>query len=107
LRAEWSSKETHLARILNGQCPDYVFANAHDYAYGRFLLVKKNRAAAMAALKAGGQDVFERALLWGSLSDCVREAELNPRHYIELAQETLPEEKDESLAQSIIGRTIT
>jgi aminopeptidase N len=107
LRAEWSSKETHLARILNGQCPDYAFANAHDYAYGRFLLEKKNRAAAMAALKAGGQDVFERALLWGSLWDSVHEAELDPRDYIELAQENLPEEKDESLAQSIIGRTIT
>ncbi|HXO39510.1 MAG TPA: M1 family aminopeptidase, partial [Candidatus Acidoferrum sp.] len=107
VRAEWSGKETHLARITNGQCPDYVFANAHDYAYGRFLLEKKNRAAAMGALKAGGQDVFERALLWGSLWDSVREAELDPRDYIELAQENLPEEKDESLAQSIIGRTIT
>ena len=107
VRAEWSGKETHLARIMNGQCPDYVFANAHDYAYGRFLLEKKNRAAAMGALKAGTQDVFERALLWGSLWDSVREAELDPRDYIELAQENLPEEKDESLAQSIIGRTIT
>jgi aminopeptidase N len=107
LHAEWSSKETHLARIMNGQCPDYAFANAHDYAYGRFLLEKKNRAAAMGALKAGGQDVFERALLWGSLWDSVREAELDPRDYIELALENLPQEKDESLAQSIIGRTIT
>ncbi|MGZ4889595.1 MAG: ERAP1-like C-terminal domain-containing protein, partial [Candidatus Angelobacter sp.] len=39
--------------------------------------------------------------------DSVREAELEPRDYIELAQELLPAEKDESLAQSIIGRTIT
>ena len=59
------------------------------------------------ALKADTQDVFERTLLWGSLWDSVREAELDPRDYIELAQETLPTEKDESLAQSIIGRTIT
>jgi aminopeptidase N len=107
LRTEWSGKETHLARIMNGQCPDYVFANAHDYAYGRFLLEKKNRAAAMGALKAGTQDVFERTLLWGSLWDSVREAELDPRDYIELAQENLPDEKGESLAQSIVGRTIT
>jgi aminopeptidase N len=107
MRAEWSRKETHLARIMNGECPYYVFANAHDYAYGRFLLEKKNRAAAMGALKAGTQDVFERALLWGSLWDSVREAELDPRDYIELAQEHLPEEKDEALAQSIIGRTTT
>jgi len=35
----------------------------------------------------------------------VREAEMDPREYIELALRELPKEDDESLAQSIIGRT--
>ena len=52
-------------------------------------------------------DVFQRTLLWGSLWDSVREAEMDPREYIDLALRNLPAEKDESLAQSIIGRTIT
>jgi aminopeptidase N len=55
----------------------------------------------------GMTDVFERTLLWGSLWDSVREAEMDPREYIDLALRSLPAEKDESLAQSIIGRTIT
>src|SRR6185503_8005822 len=46
-------------------------------------------------------------LLWGSLWDSVREAEMDPREYIDLALKNLPTEHDESLAQSIIGRTIT
>jgi aminopeptidase N len=46
-------------------------------------------------------------LLWGSLWDSVREAEMDPREYIDLALRNLPTEPDESLAQSIIGRTIT
>jgi aminopeptidase N len=51
-------------------------------------------------------DVFERTLLWGSLWDSVRGAEMDAREYIDLALKNLPTETDESLAQSIIGRTI-
>ncbi|HEY6253159.1 MAG TPA: ERAP1-like C-terminal domain-containing protein, partial [Candidatus Angelobacter sp.] len=87
-------------------CPDYVFANAQDYAYGRFLLDVRSRRAAMAQLGSVTL-LFDRTLLWGSLWDSVRESELDPREYIELALKVLPEEKDEALAQSIIFRMIT
>jgi aminopeptidase N len=84
-------------------CPEWVFANEDDYAYGRFLLDPRSRDAVMKQL-GGIYDVFERTLLWGSLWDSVREAELDPQQYIELALQLLPAEKDEALAQSIIGR---
>src|SRR5215472_362430 len=84
-------------------CPDYIFANSSDYAYGRFLLDSRSRKFVMEHL-GPAYTVFERTLLWGSLWDSVREAELDPREYIELALKLLPEEKDEALAQSIIGR---
>src|SRR4029077_10203214 len=107
-RVEWAGRETRLAHTMNGQCPFYVFANAHDYAYGRFLLDKKSLPSAMVALGGGSvPDIFDRTLLWGSLWDSVREAEMDPREYIDLALYRLPREKDEALAQSIIGRTIT
>jgi aminopeptidase N len=92
--------------IVRPGCPDYVFGNNGDYAYGRFLLDPASRKAVMASL-GEINDVFERTLLWGSLWDSVREAELDPKEYIELALKLLPAEKDESLAQSIIGRSIT
>jgi aminopeptidase N len=88
------------------RCPLWVFANDQDYAYGRFLLDKRSRKAVMAGI-GKIDDVFERTLLWGSLWDSVREAELDPRDYIELALRELPAEKDEALAQSIIGRMTT
>jgi aminopeptidase N len=90
----------------HSSCPTYVFANAGDYAYGRFLLDHVSRKAVMAKL-GSMNDVFQRTLLWGSLWDSVREAEMDPREYIDLALRNLPAEKDESLAQSIIARTIT
>src|SRR6185437_2772346 len=66
----------------------------------------KSRKTVMAQL-GGIHDVFERTLLWGSLWDSVREAELDPRAYINLALRLLPAEKDEALAQSVIARTVT
>ncbi|HEY6308121.1 MAG TPA: M1 family aminopeptidase [Candidatus Angelobacter sp.] len=102
-----NSGRTDVAREAHqSDCPDYVFTNDQDYAYGRFLLDEHSRKAVMAGL-GSITDVFERTLLWGSLWDSVREAELDPREYVELALKLLPAEDDEALAQSIIGRMAT
>jgi aminopeptidase N len=107
LKVHFDSEEFDLElQALETACPDYIFANGGDYAYGRFLLDARSRKAVIAGL-GGVDDVFERTLLWGSLWDSVREAELDPREYIELALRLLPAEKDESLAQNIIGRMTT
>ncbi|HEV7552736.1 MAG TPA: M1 family aminopeptidase [Candidatus Angelobacter sp.] len=105
-RIEWKTARTEFVTGKGGECPRYIFANYQDEAYGRFLLDPVSRRAVMAQLGTV-DDVFLRTLLWGSLWDSVREAEMDPREYIDLALRNLPAEKDESLAQSIIGRTIT
>jgi aminopeptidase N len=105
IRVEWHTAATTVSGVGTGGCPRYIFANSEDEAYGRFLLDAASRKAVMLRLK-DTQDVFQRTLLWGSLWDSVREADMDPREYIELALRLLPGEKDESLAQSIIGRTI-
>ncbi|HEX3155882.1 MAG TPA: M1 family aminopeptidase, partial [Candidatus Angelobacter sp.] len=105
-RIEWKTAKTEFITGKGGECPRYVFANYQDEAYGRFLLDAVSRKAVMAEL-GSMNDVFERTLLWGSLWDSVRVAEMDPREYIDLALRNLPTEQDESLAQSIIGRTIT
>src|SRR5439155_22327824 len=79
-----------------------IFLNDRDYAYGRFLLDDRSRKAVMEQL-GGISAVFERTLLWGSLWDSVREAELGPGDFLELALRLLPTESDESLAQSLVG----
>ncbi len=81
----------------------YVFANYEDYGYGRFLLDKESRDYVLAHL-GEEKDDFLRALLWGSLWDSVREAELAPSEYIELAVKNLGAERDEVTVQSILNR---
>jgi aminopeptidase N len=46
-------------------------------------------------------------LLWGSLWDSVREADLAPRDFVQLVLRLLPTETDESLAQNLIGHVAT
>ncbi len=86
--------------------PAYVFANYEDYGYGRFLLDEESQPAVLARLGTIKDD-FLRALLWGSLWDSVREAELAPSSYINLAIKHVAAEQDEVTVQSILGRAST
>ena len=105
-RVELNTKSESVRQLVGARCPQYVFANDQDYAYGRFLLDSRSRPVVMREL---GQthDIFRRTLLWGSLWDSVRVADLAPRDYISLAVRLLPNETDESLTQSLIARTVT
>lgn len=90
----------------NRPCPDWIFANNNDYAYGRFLLDEKSKSYVMHHL-GEMHDPFQRALLWGSLWQSVQVADLDPRRYIELAMKLLPNEMDETLLASILGHIAT
>ncbi|MDT5062542.1 MAG: aminopeptidase [Acidobacteriota bacterium] len=98
--------ETSVKEAIGKRRPSFVFANYEDYGYGRFLLDEKSREYVLGNLGTV-QDDFLRALLWGSLWDSVREAELAPNAYIELAIELLPQERDEVTAQGVLSRVQT
>jgi aminopeptidase N len=106
LRAELNTERSELREAVGKSCPQYVFLNDQDFAYGRFLLDERSRKAVMERL-GEVSDVFERTLLWGSLWDSVRGADLAPRDFVELALRLLPAETDESLAQNLIGHVTT
>jgi aminopeptidase N len=95
--------ETVVKEAAGLRRPAYVFANYEDYGYGLFLLDDESRAFVVEHL---GQvrDGFLRALLWGSLWDSVREAELAPADYINLAVKLIPQERDEVTAQGVLAR---
>src|SRR5215813_5425056 len=106
LKAQLNTRKAEVPQAVGYACPQYVFANDQDYAYGRFLLDPRSRTVVMQNL-GEVTDVFRRTLLWGSLWDSVREAELAPRDFLDLELRLVPEEKDEALAQTLIGRMNT
>ncbi|MGB6608670.1 MAG: M1 family aminopeptidase [Acidobacteriaceae bacterium] len=113
LRADLSSQSASVpipARPGGQPCPAWIFANNDDHAYGLFLLDAKSRAAVMQQIADNSpalHDLFRRTLLWGSLWDSVRQVELDPADYVRLALDALPQERDESLAASLLARTQT
>jgi aminopeptidase N len=102
LRVELNRSTAMVSEAMGKSCPSFVFANDEDFAYGRFLLDPTSRTAVMSRL-GSVHDIFLRTLLWGSLWESVREADLEPRVYLTLAQNLLPGETEESLTASILS----
>ncbi len=120
LTMAWASKQTQVTAALGRPCPQYVFANAGDQAYGRFLLDQTSESAVRQVLlsttKPGAPglvsetwvpDPLLRTQLWGALWENVHVAQSAPSRYLDLALESLPTETDESLARIQGGRIAT
>lgn len=85
---------------------EYLFPNYQDYGYGIFLLDEKSRNYILANVQ-NEKDDFLRSMMYGSLWDSVREAELNPRNYVELVIKNIADEKDEMIVLSLLNRVGT
>ena len=97
---------TRVTEAIGKRRPAFVFANFEDYGYGRFLLDDASRAYVVAHLGAVKDD-FLRALLWDSLWDSVREAELAPSDFIRLAVREAPDEHDDVMLGFVLSRAQT
>lgn len=108
IRMDWSGASTTMGDIAS-PCPAYVFANAGDEAYGRFLLDAKSEVAVKKALLDGAtaHDPLLSTMLWGALWDNVHTAQSAPRGYVELALKDLPQQNDEALARIQYARVGT
>jgi len=94
---------TDVSAAVGEPAPDFVFANANDYAYA---MVLPDSASVVWLQRHVGavDDDFLRAMLWGSLWDLVREARLAPKVFVGAALRELPNERDEQIAAGIVGR---
>lgn len=106
LPAQFDTATAPVKAALGKPCPAFVFGNDEDYGYGRFLLDARSRAA-VAERVASTKDSFSRTLLWGALWEAVREAEMPPGEYLQLALKALPQEQDEDLTASLLNHATT
>ncbi|MDT5268161.1 MAG: aminopeptidase [Acidobacteriota bacterium] len=97
---------TKVPAAVGRQKPAFVFANFEDYGYGRFLLDDESRAYVVRNMGAIKDD-FLRALLWGSLWESVREAEMAPAEFVELAVKQAPAETDDVMLAFVLARVQT
>jgi aminopeptidase N len=97
---------TKVPAAVGQRRPAFVFANFEDYGYGRFLLDDESRAYVVKNMGTINDD-FLRALLWGSLWESVREAEMAPAEFIELAVKQAPAETDDVMLAFVLARAQT
>jgi aminopeptidase N len=86
--------------------PVAIIPNYQDYGYGIFLLDSQSRDYVLKNIDSEKDD-FLRSMMWGALWDSVREAELNPKDYVELAIKNIAVETDELTIQTILSRVST
>jgi aminopeptidase N len=86
--------------------PRLVFANHGDWGYGLFELDAGTREHLLDTL-GSVEDAFLRALLWDALWQAVRDAELAPVRWIELALRQLPAEQDEVTVSGLLAHLET
>jgi aminopeptidase N len=82
---------------------DLAFANFGDYGYGRFLLDPASREAALERPEIV-QGTLLRSLVFGSLWESVRDAELAPLEYLDLVLRVAPLERDPVTLASLLQR---
>jgi aminopeptidase N len=94
---------TDVRDAVGRPAPDFVFANANDYAYA--LVLPDSASTAWLEQHIGTvDDTFLRAMLWGALWDLVRETRLSPSRFLAAAIRELPHERDEQIGAGITGR---
>jgi aminopeptidase N len=114
IKVHWNAATFPVQSAIGKPCPNLVFANEGDYAYGRFLLDPSSESLVSSLFdpdypREPNPSIFasvsdqtaplRRTMLWGALWDYVHVAKSPPRGYVELALKSLPGETDESLAR--------
>jgi aminopeptidase N len=99
-----SGAATEVTSVRGEVAPKFVFANYQDYGYFLTLLDSASVQSLMSGELGRVDDSFLRTMLWGALWDQVRDAQLDPSRFAELALAELPNEKDEQIVPTILGR---
>jgi aminopeptidase N len=82
--------------------PALLLPNDGDFSYCKVRLDPDSWAALTSGLGCLA-DPLSRAVAWNTARDLVRDGDLPPRHYLELAARHLPAETDVVIAEQVLG----
>ena len=103
VEVELSGERTPVPGLDGMPVIDIAFPNFGDYGYGRFLLDPLSRDAVMDRPEIVQGALF-RALVFGSLWESVRDAELAPLAYLDLVVRVVPAERDPVTLANLLQR---
>ena len=103
---ELQGERTPVPQLEGMPVIDLAFANFGDYGYGRFLLDPASRDAVLERPEIV-QGTLLRSLVFGSLWESVRDAELAPLAYLDLVLRVAPAERDPVTLAALLARAQT
>jgi aminopeptidase N len=115
LAASFKTPQANVAIPQRTACPVFVYANAGDNAYGRFLLDERSAAYLSPADSPGRstvplvkiRDPFLRSQLLTAFWENVRKADFAPSRFVHLALIDFGQENDESISRILGGHLAT
>lgn len=102
LRVTGDAERVAIDALVGGLAPAAVLANPHDVAYGQFVPDAHSRAWLLQNLP-NETDPLVRAVATQALFEAVREAELDPAAFAELALRLLAQERDPETHGWLLG----
>ena len=99
----YKGASTAVADMNGAACPDLVYPNYQDWGYAKVQMDGRSFATAKSSLSKV-DDPLLRAMLWQSLWDGVRDAQLPLNEFIDVALNNAPLEKDYTLLGDTLGK---
>jgi aminopeptidase N len=97
------NEKTPISEVVGKKCPDFIMPNIGDQDYAHFGLDEnslRNSGFALQSLP----DSLSKNMLWNILAQMVRDQQLSPLDYLNLAMIGLKNESDDLLLGGILGR---
>ena len=97
---------TLIPELTGELIPDLLIINDGDLTYAKLRLDEASNEA-LPSLIGKIADPLTRALIWGSLWDCVRDGELNARTYVDIVLSAISQETSSTTMMSLLERLRT
>ena len=97
---------TSIKDLVGLQLPDLVLLNDDDLAYAKIRLDQKSWSTALANL-SNFEDSLARTLVWGAAWDATRDAEANPREFIQLVINNIASETESTTMLTLLRQLVT
>lgn len=101
----YKGAKTAVKELDGAACPDLVYPNYQDWGYAKVQLDARSFDTARTKLSQV-DDPLLRAMLWQSLWDSVRDAQLPLNDFITVALNNAPQEKDYTLLGDVLGKVV-
>ena len=94
---------TEVPELVGMARPDLIIVNDDDLAYAKIRLDQESLACAIENLSAI-ESPLARALIWGSVWDSTRDAEIPPQGFIDLVLRNIAKETESTTVRTALGQ---